>query len=129
MFEILRRGSKKRPQPWNGYFPGKMAATRCTSQDRVVKEKSNIGEGHSPLCDLSVSQAVSNEADAVTYPLIQSLPSDTDSMPVTAIAKRESEMTNHREYVSTQSTGLKTDSWCANSTTDSIACEIIPRHF
>lgn len=30
-------------------------------------------------------------------------------------------MTNHREYVSTHSTGLKTDSWCANSSTDSIA--------
>jgi len=129
MLKTLATGSKKRPQLWSGYFPGKMAATRCASQDEVVKEKSNIGEGQSPLCDLSVSQAVSNEPAAVTYPLIHSLPSDTDSTPVTAIAKRESGMTNHREYVSTQSTGLKTDSWCANSTTDSIACEIIPRHF
>lgn len=95
----------------------------------MVKEKSNLSKGQSPLCHLSASQAVSNEAAAVTYPLIHSLPSDTDSTPVTGIAKRESEMTNHREYVSTQSTGLKTDSWCANSTTDSIACEILPRHF
>lgn len=64
-------------------------------------------------------------AAAVTWP---SLPSDTDSTPVTAPGA-QAEMTNHREYVSTQSTGLETDSWCANSTTDSLACEIIPRRF
>lgn len=93
------------------------------------QRKNQISAQARALPAISVIPKLSAARLLLSLPCSLTLPPDTDSTPVTAAALPESGMTNRREDVSTQSTGLKTDSWCANSTTDNIACEITPRHF